>query len=561
MLNENSLIISSDRSEVSIRIQPHDTEIKAIEITQLIGRSKLSDLIQIEQNIIRAADLINLATKEVALSPDNKPGQIKETTLLVAQRVDAKLEIAFSDDKMKAYAVIASSYGGQPIGFSELMITLSQHNLTQTLHDDGLDEFLESANATPPGTLSRYHIISGTPAIDGKDSIFEFLVETMEIRAKKPQQRSNGKVNMHELGDILTVKLGAPLIKRHQPTAGTAGLTVLGEKITPTPGQSIPFTLGEGTEISKDDENLLVASRVGIPRSIPDSLVIDDVLVIDNVDVGFGNVRFEGSVMISGDVCDGLKVVSEGSITVGDSVSSAILEAKGNITVQNGIIGKQGKSDQDGHSCKIIAGGDVNAKFIQYSEVSANDVVAQTHILHSNIASKTNVTVSTATGNKGTLFGGNITAGEKITAVEIGGNSGSRTNLTIVGVLPDLREQQTALGKTLQTEHGLLKQLLTAHEKVGQLEAGIKKKQLLQQLKRNVDKKIAIVVKIQADQKIVDANISDFLAKASINSLRQIQQGVLLEIDNKKMLTKQQYKTTSTRVSQGKIILAPVTHE
>ena len=561
MLNENSLIISSDRSEVSIRIQPHDTEIKAIEITQLIGRSKLSDLIQIEQNIIRAADLINLATKEVALSPDNKPGQIKETTLLVAQRVDAKLEIAFSDDKMKAYAVIASSYGGQPIGFSELMITLSQHNLPQSLHDDGLDEFLESANATPPGTLSRYHIISGTPAIDGKDSIFEFLVETMEIRAKKPQQRSNGKVNMHELGDILTVKLGAPLIKRHQPTAGTAGLTVLGEKITPTPGQSIPFTLGEGTEISKDDENLLVASRVGIPRSIPDSLVIDDVLVIDNVDVGFGNVRFEGSVMISGDVCDGLKVVSEGSITVGGSVSSAILEAKGNITVQNGIIGKQGKSDQDGHSCKIIAGGDVNAKFIQYSEVSANDVVAQTHILHSNIASKTNVTVSTATGNKGTLFGGNITAGEKITAVEIGGNSGSRTNLTIVGVLPDLREQQTALGKTLQTEHGLLKQLLTAHEKVGQLEAGIKKKQLLQQLKRNVDKKIAIVVKIQADQKIVDANISDFLAKASINSLRQIQQGVLLEIDNKKMLTKQQYKTTSTRVSQGKIILAPVTHE
>lgn len=562
MLTDDVLIFSSDNNEISIRIAPQVTDVKAVEISQLIGRSELANFFRLEDNIIKAADLINLANKEVDLAVDNQGGKTPESSIIVAKRVDAKLDIEFSEDEMKAFAVITAPYGGNPVDLSDLMILLSQHNLTQSLHDDGLDDFIKSGNLKTPGVKTTHHIISGILPINGNNSQFEFLVDTMERRALKPQQSRNGKVNMHELGDILTVKLGANLIRRHPPTLGTPGLTVLGEPLPATPGQQFEFNIGDGTAISSSDPDMLIATRVGIPRSIDNGLIIDDVLVIDNVDVGFGNVRFEGSVMISGDVCDGLKVISEGDITVGGSVNSAILEAKGNITVANGIVGKKKKSDQEGFSCKITAGGAVNAKFIQYCEIeSQHDIIVATHILHSTIKSGGSVTVKNATGSKGTLFGGSTVAAEKITAVELGGNSGSRTLLTIIGPLPELREQAQHITKSLQTEHQLLKRLLAAHEKVGLLDKGQNKQQLLQQLKKNVDTKITIVVGIQAKKAINDQAISAFLAKASISSLRVLQHGVQFEIDGHKTITQKEYKQTVTRIAKGQLLISPVTKE
>jgi uncharacterized protein (DUF342 family) len=560
MLTDDVLIFSSDNNEISIKIAPHEAEVKAVEITQLIGRSELAGLFRLEDNIIKAVDLINLATKEADLDVNNKSSAPSESTVVVAKRVDAKLDIEFSDDEMKAFAIITAPYGGNPVDISDLMIILSQHNLTQSLHDNGLDDFIKSGNLEAPGVKTTHHIISGILPINGDDSRFEFLVNTMERRALKPQQSRNGKVNMHELGDILTVKVGSQLIRRHPPTQGTTGLTILGEPLAAVPGQQFEFNIGDGTAISSSDPNMLIATRAGIPRSIDNGLIIDDVLVIDNVDVGFGNVRFEGSVMISGDVCDGLKVISDGDITVGGSVNSAILEAKGNIAVANGIVGKKNKSAQEGFSCKVTAGGGVNAKFIQYCEInSGRDIIAATHILHSTINSGGNVTVKNATGSKGTLFGGSTAAAEKITAVELGGNSGSRTLLTIVGPLPALREKAQLLNKALQKEHQLLKRLLAAHEKVGLLDKGQNKQQLLQQLKKNVDTKIKIVVDLQAKKAINDQAISTFLAKASISSLRSLQHGVQFEIDGHKTITQREHKQTVTRITKGKLLVSPVT--
>jgi len=384
----------------------------------------------------------------------------------------------------------------------------------------------------------------------------------MERRTLKPKQGRNGKVNMHELGDILTVKAGTELILRHPPTSGTPGSTVLGEPVAPKIGVLYEFVVGDGTAISSEDPNMLVAARVGIPRAVEDGLVIDDVLVIDNVDVGFGNVRFEGSVMISGDVCDGLKVVSNGNITVGGSVSSATLEAKGNITVANGIVGKIDKSNPDKFTCQISAGGTVNAKFIQYCDInSGHDVIAGTHILHSTIKSGGNVKVANSTNSKGTLFGGSVVAAQKISAIELGGNSGSKTSLIIEGPLPTLREESAEINKKLQQEHTLLKRLLAAHEKVGHLDKGQKKQQLLQQLKRNVDTKIEIVVAIQAQKLANDKEISTFLSQASISSLRTLQHGVQFEIDGQKVITQQSYKQTITRITKGKLLITPVNKE
>jgi len=558
MLTDDDLILSPDKTEVSIKIQSRESEIKAVEIYQLIGRSDVSDWFKVDDNIIKATDLINLASKES--DPQDNKSQVE--SLVIAKQINAKIDIEFSDDEMKAYAAITAPYSGKFVDIADILVVLSQHNLTQSIHEDGLDEFITAANAAEAGTKTRFHILSGTLPIDGQDSRFELLVDTMEQRTLTPKKGSHGKVDMHELGDILTVKLDTELIRRHPPTPGTPGMTVLGEPIAPISGQLHNFVIGDGTVISSADPDLLVAARVGIPRPFDTGVTIDDVLVIDNVDVGFGNVRFEGSVLISGDVCEGLKVFSNGNITVGGAVNSATLDATGNITVANGIVGKKDKSSDHEFTCSIKAGGCVNARFIQYCDISSGeDVIAATHILHSTVQAGGNVTVTNATGTKGTLSGGSVLAGQKISAVELGGNSGNKTTLTIEGALPELRLHAKKINKLLQQEHELLKRLLAAHEKVGHLDSGEKKQQLLQQLKRNVDKKIQVVVNIQAQKLSADQEISEFLAKASIESARILQQGVQFEIDGKTLTTQRSYKQTITRITKGKLLISPVNKE
>ena len=124
-----------------------------------------------------------------------------------------------------------------------------------------------------------------------------------------------------------------------------------------------------------------------------------------------------------------------------------------------------------------------------------------------------------------------------------------------------MRQHAKKINKLLQQEHELLKRLLAAHEKVGHLDSGEKKQQLLQQLKRNVDKKIQVVVNIQAQKLSADQEISEFLAKASIESARILQQGVQFEIDGKTITTQRSYKQTITRITKGKLLISPVNKE
>ena len=58
-----------------------------------------------------------------------------------------------------------------------------------------------------------------------------------------------------------------------------------------------------------------------------------------------GNIQFDGSVVIQGDVAKGMSVKATGDIEVAGIVEMASLEAGGNITVKSGVIGALGKKD------------------------------------------------------------------------------------------------------------------------------------------------------------------------------------------------------------------------
>ena len=87
MLADDSLIFADNLSEISIKITSQSTEIKAVEISQLIGRQDVGHMFVIEENIIKAADLINIVTKEPSSEGD------ETAIILIAKRIDASINI------------------------------------------------------------------------------------------------------------------------------------------------------------------------------------------------------------------------------------------------------------------------------------------------------------------------------------------------------------------------------------------------------------------------------------------------------------------------------------
>jgi len=128
-------------------------------------------------------------------------------------------------------------------------------------------------------------------------------------------------------------------MRRHPPGSGIPGFKINGEVIAARPGKVLPFKPGKGAEIASADPDLLLASQEGLPSIMPQGMQVDDVMTIKQVDARHGHINFHGSVIITGNVCEGMKVKSGGSVTIGGAIESAIVEAALDVTVASGIIG------------------------------------------------------------------------------------------------------------------------------------------------------------------------------------------------------------------------------
>ena len=62
---------------------------------------------------------------------------------------------------------------------------------------------------------------------------------------------------MRDLGDIITVKQGTPILERIAPTEGRPGYDIFNTALLPTPGKLYDLKPGVGTEISAENPNVL----------------------------------------------------------------------------------------------------------------------------------------------------------------------------------------------------------------------------------------------------------------------------------------------------------------
>lgn len=243
-------------------------------------------------------------------------------------------------------------------------------------------------------TVLNRTIARGTPPVNGEDGWIEYLKDRPSGR---PMQDESGEVDIYSLELVTTVEKGDVLAVRHNPSSPTEGRTVCGKSIPGKAGKSPRVVYGKGVELLDDR---LVASTFGQLIWRGERMSVEPLLEIKG-DVGpeTGNVRYNGTVLVHGDVLDGFSLEAEGDVEIRGCVERATVRSKGNISVRYGVAGKG--------VGVIEAEGNVLAKFVQESEIRCAALKVNEYILRSKVFARRGVMVD---GKQGVVMSSRIEA-------------------------------------------------------------------------------------------------------------------------------------------------------
>ncbi|YCO01109.1 DUF342 domain-containing protein [Vibrio sp. VNB-15] len=342
--------------------------------------------------------------------------------IVVAQIKNALVEVELSNNDMLASMNIVGAYGGRGLRGPEIVQALAHARVSKGINKLALKKVMVVSSQLKPGETFTQPVAVGKQPVKGKDAIFTPLVKDITKRILKPKegQTTSDKIDLRNLGETIAVDVGDEVMRRTPATKGVPGFTVQGRVIPPQAGKDSPIKPGKGTEISKADPNLLLASVSGTPLIKDKTIEVDNALCLNSVGVNTGHVKFKGNVIIGGNIESGMIVKATGSITVGGFIESADVQAEGDIQVAKGIIGHT-VSDGQPKSCHVRTKTSIRASYAQYCELqSGEDIELAVHSMNNDIVCGRNLTILDASGKNGTLSGGDAKVGSKVVCSQLG---------------------------------------------------------------------------------------------------------------------------------------------
>lgn len=443
MLSKAWFQLSADMTCVCLRIIPGlGAPIQEADVLALLRLSNCRRYQPLDEGIRQAVTLLN-----ALLSQPDAPAH---PPVPIARRQDARLLIQVDKDQMSARAQITADWGGNPLTLAQLHEALAASPVRVGVSERLLAAALQAASSAAPGAQLSPVIALGRAAKHGQDTRFERLVETAAERILKPQELDHGKVDMRDLGTLLTVRAGSPLMRRHPATQGLDGVTVTGQTLPARDGKEIAMSAGDGTSLSPEDPDLLLATRTGLPCQERAGMRVDEVLNVKQVDIRHGHVEFEGSLLVTGDVMPGMRIKTRGDVVIGGFVEGGVIKSGGTITVRNGIIGR--KLGEEEYLCHLSAGGEIHAGYAQYARLEADgDIHIQSQLSHCYCRSGQDLKVGDSAMRKGHLIGGVNIANRLIMAPVLGASAANRTRLQILGGYFSHKEQELALRQRKQS--------------------------------------------------------------------------------------------------------------
>ena len=330
-----------------------------------------------------------------------------------------KIKVSLRNNETEAYIKVPSpSEKGPPeklFKHEDARKVISEAGVTTGIKEDVLEKVF-AENLFDQEVL----VAEAIPPEDGLDSEIEFFFKYKQ--KLEPSEDKDGRIDYKDVSFLTNVNKGDQLCRRHPPTPGEPGTTVTGNSIPPKAGMDHKLPIGNNTDVSSSDPDLLIASTGG---SVSYDIRYHKVEVQPNleikgdVDYNTGNIDFIGSLLVKGDIKAGFKVKVAGDLEVGGCVEDAELQAKGDILIKKGFIGR-GKG-------LIRCEGDVTIKYVQGQKVFCEgDLSLGGELMHCQAQVGGNVSV---TSRKGVIIGGSIKAQGSVEATQIGNENYIQTEI------------------------------------------------------------------------------------------------------------------------------------
>ena len=324
-----------------------------------------------------------------------------------------------SADKMEAFILVAEK--GTRIRKDRLLLSLEEKGV-KTGIDYVTLERLENQGADSNMVI----LAAGRRPQTGADGWYEFF---FDINLKKePKLLEDGSVDYQNIKWFELVHKGDVVAKYHEPEMGNPGLNILGDEVPAKKGRELRHLTCKGVTL-EPDKKTYIASMDGKIEYKGGGLEVTNILVQDSVTQATGNVEFNGSVYVRGEVGDGAVIRAEKDILVDGFVEGAVLEAGGDIILRKGNNG-------DGRG-RLKAGGSIMGRFFERANVKAGKHINANYCLNSELWADGRIEIA---GKNGSLAGGSAYAAQGINAFNIGNAAGIRTGISVGGEDPFLAE-------------------------------------------------------------------------------------------------------------------------
>jgi uncharacterized protein (DUF342 family) len=467
----------------------------------------------------------------------------------IGELTDGYFELSISSDNLSVRLNLLPPQGGRAVTRDDIRTALAERGIAAEPDRETLRGAFEA------GLCDGLEIVAGRAPLPGTPARFESL-----LAPRKPlvAEDENGRIDLRDLGSLLLVNPGTPLMRRIPARQGTDGVDVFGKIVAAVPAADPPFADGlTGVAPDPSDPEVLLAAISGSPALSAQGASVSPVVDVAAVDMHSGNVTFDGTLRVNGDIKTGMTVRVTGDVIVTGTIEAAHVEAGGNVVVKGGIIGKVEGAHQGSESAtaeaRVRCKGSLHARFIESAVVEAGtEVKVESGIHQSDVAAGHSIVAGSPKGGQGNITGGRCRAQLAVRTAVLGAAAGTAT-VVQVGTNPYAEAEKAeaeAQRHQLETEQGKVQQLVSFFAKHPEKAVGDLR-----------EKARATLFKLTRDSIELNARLAKLAEnlrpspEAVIEVSRRIHGGVSLQIGQKSMKIMEDKPGGQIRLVEDRIAL------
>ncbi len=459
--------------------------------------------------------------------------------------------IRISDDKMQAEIHMDHEKRMQlsdeehnrlkeEITIEQIIELIRSHGITYGILDDQLETFMKKFDVLEDPII----FAKGMEPQAGKNGWLDFHVQLGTLM----NIEEGHVVDFKEIMVIPKVETGTKLVTIISPTEPVDGKTVTGEKIKAKPGKPAVLKTGENTALHEEYQAIYATGSGQVSLANNKIQVLPVYEVDDSLSLKTGNIDFNGSIVIRGDVPTGFSLKARGDITIHGIVEAAELEAGGSIFVHEGIhsLGK-------GH---VKAGVDIRARSVNQGNLYAErNIIIENSCLHSHVEANEMLYCQ-----RGHLIGGNISAGKRIQGNDFGNRLSTKT-VIFLGQSSTEANRQDELEKEMKKATEQIQKLKLLGEKLESLkmvrDLSSKERVMLLRQKNSLEASELELTELQEQyESLTTENESPEFLKIDVNGI--IYPNVHITVGKYATAIKQEYKQVSVIYKHQDFSIVPL---